>query len=610
VLGGKYSGRMGKLIRGVTDLATLRPDLSAEWHPTKNGDLTPRDVLTGAHKKVWWLCDQGHEWEAKIENRQSGRGCPICTGRQVLVGYNDLATTKSDLAAEWHPTKNGDLTPRDVTSGSNKKASWLCARGHEWETTINNRRGCPYCSGFFVIVGETDLITKNPGLAAEWHPSKNGDLTPRDVKPGTSRKAWWLCDQGHEWQAAVYSRNTGSDCPVCSGQNVLVGFNDLATTNPSLAAEWHPSKNGDLTPRDVTLGTDRKAWWLCDQGHEWQAAVYSRNTGKGCPVCSGRKVLVGFNDLATVNPSLAAEWHPTENRHLTPRDVISGAHKKAWWLCAQGHEWEAGIRSRHSGKGCPYCSGRFAIVGETDLATINPSLALEWHPTKNGELTPQNVPSGSDRKAWWLCDQGHEWETRIAHRASGSGCRVCSGQEVLVGFNDLETTNPSLAAEWHPTKNGEMSTRDITSGTHKRAWWICPQGHEWEAVIANRRSGHGCPRCAKFGYDQTSPGYLYLLRKEHLDLQQFGISNKPEVRTGTHQRSGWEVLDVMGPANGLWIVETETALGRFFRDKGVLLPRDYPDKFDGYSESWRSDELCFSTCAEMLEALRDWETKI
>jgi hypothetical protein len=132
-------------------------------------------------------------------------------------------------------------------------------------------------------------------------------------------------------------------------------------------------------------------------------------------------------------------------------------------------------------------------------------------------------------------------------------------------------------------------------------------GHEWQTTIAHRAVGKGCPRCSKTGYDPTSPGYLYLLRKEHLDLQQFGITNKPDDRLGRHQRKGWELLDVMGPAHGVWIRETETALGHFFKEKGLLLPRDYPDKFDGYSESWRSEELSFSTCAEMLEALRDWE---
>jgi hypothetical protein len=148
------------------------------------------------------------------------------------------------------------------------------------------------------------------------------------------------------------------------------------------------------------------------------------------------------------------------------------------------------------------------------------------------------------------------------------------------------------------------------SGTNRKAWWLCGEGHEWDAVIASRNDGRGCPGCAKYGYDPTAPGYLYLLRKEHLDLHQFGITNIPEDRLDRHRRSGWERLDVIGPADGVWIRETETALGQFFRDKGVLLPPDYPDKFDGYSESWRSDQLSFSTCAEMLEALRDWEKKV
>jgi hypothetical protein len=181
---------------------------------------------------------------------------------------------------------------------------------------------------------------------------------------------------------------------------------------------------------------------------------------------------------------------------------------------------------------------------------------------------------------------------------------------VIVGKTDLATVHPDLANEWHPTMNGDLTPRDVSSGTTKKAWWLCEKGHEWVAEINSRHGGSGCPGCAKFGYDQTSRGYLYLLRKEHLDLQQFGITNKPDDRLGKHQRNGWELLDIIGPADGVWIVETETALGRFFRAKGVLLPRDYPDKFDGYSESWQSDELSFSTCAEMLEALRDWETKV
>jgi hypothetical protein len=95
-----------------------------------------------------------------------------------------------------------------------------------------------------------------------------------------------------------------------------------------------------------------------------------------------------------------------------------------------------------------------------------------------------------------------------------------------------------------------------------------------------------------------------------MGIQQFGITNFPKDRLAVHRKNGWELLGIVGPADGYSIRETETALKEFFRAKGVLLPRDHPDKFEGYSETWHSDELSFSTCAEMLEALRDWEKKV
>ena len=617
VIGSRHGGRgcpycSGNfVVVGETDLATVNPSLALEWNPTKNGDITPRDVRSGSGKKVWWLCTQGHEWEASIAGRNSGSGCPVCAGQKVLAGFNDLATLNPGLAAEWNPTKNGDITPRDVTSGSKKKTWWLCAQGHEWEALVGDRNsgnGCPYCSGRLVIRGETDLVTVNPSLALEWNPTKNGDITPRDVISGSNKKAWWVCAQGHEWNSSIADRNRGSGCPVCAGQKVLAGFNDLATTNPDLAAEWNPTKNDDITPRDVTSSSGKKAWWVCAEGHEWEATIANRQTGSGCPVCAGQKVLAGFNDLATLNPALAAEWNPAKNGHITPRDVISGSNKKAWWVCAQGHEWNSSIADRNRGSGCPVCAGKQVLVGFNDLATTNPDLAAEWNPTKNDDITPRDVTSGSNNKTWWLCPEGHEWQAHVTDRNTGYGCPICSGYQVLVGFNDLATTNPDLAAEWHPTKNSDLTSRDVIAGTEKKAWWLCAQGHEWAASIKNRHGGSGCPGCATHGYDATSDGYLYLLRKERLGLHQFGITNTPKVRIAKHRSNGWEALDIVGPADGHWIREIETALKLFFSAKGLLLTRDHPDKFDGYSESWHSDELSFSACAEMLEALRAWES--
>lgn len=282
-----------------------------------------------------------------------------------------------------------------------------------------------------------------------------------------------------------------------TADNIKTGLPDncLAVVNPKLAAEWHPTKNGSLTPDMVTKGSNKKVWWKCGQGHEWQAQINKRSSGRGCPYCSGRKVLKGFNDLATTNPQLAAEWHPTKNGSLTPDMVNRGSTKKVWWQCGQGHEWQSTINNRSSGNGCPYCSKWKALKGVSDLSTVNPELAAEWHPSKNGSLTPDMVARNSRKKVWWRCRRGHEWQAKVSNRSSGNGCPYCSGQKVLKGFNDLATVNPELASEWHPTKNGSLTPDMVTKGSNKEVWWKCRRGHEWQARIVSRSRGTGCPFC-------------------------------------------------------------------------------------------------------------------
>jgi len=263
------------------------------------------------------------------------------------------------LAKEWHPTKHGSLEPADLTLGSNKKVWWVCTKGHEWLARVNDRTyrrtGCPYCSGRRVSI-DNCLQTVNPTLTRQWHPSKNGSLTSKDVTPGSNRKAWWTCSKGHDWEAAVRNRSRGYGCPYCAGRAVG-SDNCLEAINPKLTKQWHPTKNGRLTPLDVTPNSDKKAWWICGSGHEWKATISNRNRGRGCPYCAGRAVCED-NCLQTLNPPLAAEWHPVKNGMFTPRDVTCGSRKRVWWQCDKGHEWEAIINSRNQGFGrCPYCSG-------------------------------------------------------------------------------------------------------------------------------------------------------------------------------------------------------------------------------------------------------------
>jgi hypothetical protein len=486
-----------------TPLSVSHPEIAAQWHPEKNGDLIPANFSAGSGVKVWWLCDQGHEWEAVIGSRYIGRGCPVCAGKQVLVGFNDLQTT-------------------------------------------------------------------NPGLAEEWHPTKNGELSPEDVLAGSERKVWWLCPKGHSYEGALNGRKRGRGCSVCSGKKILVGETDLKTANPNLAAEWHPYLNGELSPEDVHAGSERKVWWICPIGHEYISRIKPRTRGVGCSVCSGKQVLLGYNDLATTNPELASEWHPTRNGILTPQEVLAGSEKKVWWRCSVGHETESRINGRSRGRGCSICAGKQLLVGFNDLATTNSALLSEWHPTLNGSLTLQQVSKGMNTKVWWLCAKGHAWQSPPNGKLPGQGCSVCDGKQVLVGYNDLATTNPELASEWHPTKN-KLSPDEVLAGTHKKVWWLCQHGHEWQAEVNSRRGGRGCPGCAVPGFDPTKPGIFYFIISYSLNARKVGITNVGTDRLAHFENNEWEKVLLVQHERGIIVRHLESAILSWIR-KDLSLP--------------------------------------
>ena len=214
-----------KIHPAENDLASHFPDIATQWHPTRNAPLTPDMLAPGSRRKVWWICEKGHTWQASVASRTSGGcGCPVCAGKAVLPGENDLASCFPDIAAQWHPTLNGTLSPDQVTACSNRKVWWRCEKGHPYQATVSARTsggsGCPYCTGRKVLPGFNDLATVEPLVAAQWHPTLNGALSPEMVTAGSHRKVWWMCDQGHVWQAVIHSR-TGAQkagCPVCSGR--------------------------------------------------------------------------------------------------------------------------------------------------------------------------------------------------------------------------------------------------------------------------------------------------------------------------------------------------------------------------------------------------------
>ena len=208
--------------------------------------------------------------------------------KKLVPGVNDLLTTNPDLAKEWNYERNGALLPSDFSAGSGKRVWWECANGHEWESSILNRshgHACPYCSGKTILRGYNDLATTHPEIVLQWDYERN-ILKPKEVSHGSKQKVWWKCSQGHSWDATIGSRVNGNGCPYCSGKKVLNGYNDLATTHPSIAKEWDYELNNSLSPFDLTAGSNRKIHWICKYGHRWSTTVYHRVRGTGCPICA------------------------------------------------------------------------------------------------------------------------------------------------------------------------------------------------------------------------------------------------------------------------------------------------------------------------------------
>jgi hypothetical protein len=430
------------------------------------------------------------------------------------------------------------------------------------------------------------LSVTHPELAKEadgWDPA--------EFTSGSSKQMSWQCELGHIWLAMISNRTRQKQgCPFCSGKRLVSGVNDLFTFAPHLANE---ADGWDIST--VHRTSNKSMNWKCKLGHKWSASVSNRSLRDGkCPICSGKKVLAGYNDLATLEPEFAKEadgWDPTR--------VTKYSNKKVDWKCASGHKWSVSINSRSTFRtGCPTCSGQKILPGFNDLATINPALAIEafnWDPSTYAQWSHELLT--------WKCNLGHIYKARIADRSSGDGCPFCIGKRVLVGFNDLETKNPSLALQafgWDP--------KTVTEFSNKILMWQCAEGHRWNSSVNHRSNDRGCPSCANSGFDPNIDGSLYLIQHAQWEMIQIGITNFPADRLKKHKGNGWEVIELRGPMDGHLTQQWETAILRMLKAKGADLSNDkIAGKFDGYSEAWSKSTFEVSSIKELMRMTEEFE---
>lgn len=496
-----------KILKGYNDLTTTHPELCKEWDTEKNRKLLGLEidkVSKGSDRKVWWLCKERHSYEQIITNKINGNTCPYCSGKKVLKGFNDLATTHPGLIEEWDYKKN-KITPEEITAGSNKRVHWVCKinKDHKWGAKISNRTsknktGCPHCSNrgtsfpeqylYYVLKSkfkevsnrevidglEYDIFIKGINLLIEYdgiyyhrvlsdRKSKEVEKEEKAIEKGygfirvkESNKVKEIKMKDNiirykyknniedineilgliiEYINSKYNFNIGKGIPEDAEQKAreLAAKeqyeNSLEVTHPELCKEWDYEKNKALKPSQVSSGSNIKVYWLCKEGHSYEQVINSKTFGLGCPYCSNKKVLKGYNDLATTKPELIEEWDSEKNKELLKLEITEvtvGTEKKAWWKCEKGHSYEQIIFNKTKGISCPYCSGRYPIIGETDLETTNPEILKHWDYKKN-KIKPEEVSKGSGKKIWWLCldNPEHSYQKKVQQMVKSQSCPIC-----------------------------------------------------------------------------------------------------------------------------------------------------------------------------------------
>lgn len=493
------------------DLATTHPQLAKQWHSDKNGTLSPTNILAHSTKKVWWRGTCGHVWCSEVRSRVRGYGCPVCDGKQVDSQTNSLLTKIPSVADWWHD--DNKFSPDETHYGSSVAAVFVCGKDHKFVMKINafvNRKNkCPICDGTTRVPGVNTLADAYPDLVEEWDSERNecelGELT---VKTKNVKKYWtcvnqhtmlqspmsrnvngctlcktekltqcsklvaewdylyndknietfstksgykahWICQREHRWQATIYDRFNGNNCPVCAGRNAEKGVNDLATLYPQTAKQW--DERNEMSADTVLPGSGQIVGWINDKcGHTWknQIRYQIKQKPNSCPVCAS---------VAVTHPQILAmkEYNSEINFEKIKANSNIAIHAKC-----DKHSWQTTVRSftkllNQNKQPCPYCRGSSVTPGVNDAATLHPELVEQLADRCE---TLVGVSECSGKRFSWKCSKNHVWTTRLVDRVHyKTNCPECShNTHSSAGETEVFNYIKSLkveASRWKTLKN-------------------------------------------------------------------------------------------------------------------------------------------------------------
>ena len=360
----------------------------------------------------------------------------------------------------------------------------------------------------------TDYIINDVNLMDEWDWNKNAErgLDPKNITRGSHIYAWWKCKDGHSYNTMVYCKTSShaTKCPICNGKQILKGFNDLQTTYPLLATQWHPTKNGNLTPNMVTTYSNKKVWWQCTFGHEWESTVANRVNGRDCPICS--------KEMRTSFPEQAILFYFNQVTNVQNRVIVCGKEIDVYLptykigIEYNGMYWH---RDKHESddRKVKYLAAngiRIISVHESDVNQIQENKisyiynqALDWCIVSLFELIGINNDNVIDTKR----DRFQIYDQYIS----------------LKKENSFGENYPQLVEEWMCEKNGNLTPYMVSQHSNKIVWWKCSKcGYEWEAMVNSRSNGSGCVKC---GHEKRKKARYIMIYCKELNRIFNGVRN-------------------------------------------------------------------------------------
>lgn len=492
-----------------------------DWDYSKNLQIDPSTISLRSSKRVSWKCHEcGYEWEGSVKDAtEKSINCPKCSRIKRGEEHQKLALKKKgcltdkELLKDWDYSKNTFL-PSEVTSGSAKYVWWKCHKcGYEWRAKISNRthgRGCACCASKVVVPGINDFETLMPELAKEWHQTKNGDLKPSQVLPGISKKIWWVCPKGHEYQATLNHRTSGqgTNCPKCnSGRQT--SFREQALyfyikkMYPKAISRYKPENFGnfelDIYIPDFNLAIEYDGVaWHKEKNFEREMRKYQLCKKLRIRLIRVKEKMPGELNVQIADDIISSDDFESEDGFTKVIHIVLShiSFDRFYWIKPMDVDLS---RDRFE-------IMKYVSEVKHSFADKCPEIAKEWHPTKNEFLKPTMVKPRSIFKAWWICPEcGFEYEQSLGHRFEGCGCPKCAKkrQGQTLKKNLLKKrggiSNPLLIREWDYEKNESLKPEQFTNHSKTKVWWKCSKcGHSWKATITNRSIGRGCPKCAGY----------------------------------------------------------------------------------------------------------------